>query len=61
MKGTKEYNEMFEVFAELHPVEAYDLNRTKFYHYMKKKCPVLSRKSIDKIMLEVKNEIDATT
>ena len=60
MEITDDNREMFEVFAELHPVEAYDLDRKAFYKFMKKRMPVLSRKHIDKIMIEVKAEIKAT-
>ncbi len=56
----RDNREMFEVFAELHPVEAYDLNRIAFYRYMKKKMPLLSRKTIDKLMVETKQEINQT-
>ena len=52
--------EMFEVFAELHPIEAYDLDRKAFYKFMKRKMPVLSRRTIDKLMEETKAEIKAT-
>lgn len=52
--------EMFEVFAELHPVEAYDLNRKEFYRYMKKEFPCLNRKHIDQLMKETKEEIAKT-
>ena len=60
MKITDNNREMFDVFAELHPVEAYDLDRKAFYKFMKKKMPVLSRKTIDELMIEVKAEIEAT-
>jgi len=60
MEITDDNREMFEVFAELHPVEAYDLDQKAFYKFMKKRMPVLSRKHIDKIMIEVKAEIKAT-
>lgn len=52
--------EMFEVFAELHPIEAYDLNRLAFYKFMKKKAPLLSRKQVDKLMEETKQEVNTT-
>lgn len=52
--------EMFEVFAELHPIEAYDLDAKAFYKFMKKKMPMLSRKTIDKLIAETKEEIEAT-
>lgn len=60
MKITNDDREMFEVFAELHPAEAYDLDRKAFYKFMKKKVPPLSRRTIDKLMVEVKTEIKAT-
>ena len=50
----------FDVFAELHPVEAYDLDRKAFYKFMKNKMPVLSKKTIDRLMVETKVEIKAT-
>jgi len=56
----RDNREMFEIFAEFHPVEAYDLNRLAFYKFMKKKMPLLSRKTIDKLMEETKQEINAT-
>ena len=60
MEITDNNREMFDVFAELHPVEAYDLDRKAFYKFMKNKMPVLSKKAIDKLMIEIKAEIEAT-
>jgi len=60
MKITDNNREMFEVFAKLHPIEAYDLDRKAFYKFMKKKMPALSRKTIDELMVETKVEIKAT-
>ena len=60
MEITDNNREMFDVFAELHPVEAYDLDRKAFYKFMKNKMPVLSKKAIDKLMIETKAEIEAT-
>ena len=60
MEITDDNREMFDVFAELHPVEAYDLDRKAFYKFMKNKMPVLSKKAIDKLMIEIKAEIEAT-
>ena len=50
--------EMFEVFAELHPIKAYDLDRKAFYKFMKKKMPALSRKTIDELMTETKTDLN---
>lgn len=59
-KEHEDYDEeMFEVFALLHPVEAYDLDRKAFHKFMKKKMPELSKKTIDKLMVETKAEIEA--
>ena len=61
MKIDKDNREMFEVFAQLHPVEAYDLDKKEFYRYMKKTHPELSIKTIDKLMAETKAEIEQIT
>jgi len=60
MEITNDNREMFEVFAELHPIEAYDLDTKAFYKFMKKKMPVLSKKTIDELMVETKAEIKTT-
>lgn len=60
MEITDDNREMFEVFADFHPVEAYDLDRKAFYKFMKKKMPMLSKKTIDQLMIETKAEIKAT-
>ena len=35
----KDNQEMFEVFCNQHPVEAFDLNPVAFYEYAKKRIP----------------------
>jgi Ca2+-binding EF-hand superfamily protein len=46
------YNEMFDVFAKLHPIEAYDLNSEKFCKFMKRKGFKLSNTEIEKLINE---------
>lgn len=48
---------MFETFAYLHPVEAYDLNKEEFYRYIKKTHPILKRKHIDELIEETRQEM----
>ena len=52
--------EMFEVFAYLHPIEAYDLDRKAFYRYMKRTMPLLKKKDIDECIEETRKEIKVT-
>jgi hypothetical protein len=56
MKITERNRDMFEVFASLHPVEAYDLDRKAFYQWAKKKCPTLDNLFIDEIIKALKEE-----
>lgn len=51
-KVDSDNQEMFEVFCELHPVEAYDLNSKLFINYMKKKGSTLTPELIEQLINE---------
>ena len=48
----KDNQEMFEVFANLHPVEAFDLNPVAFYEYAKRRIPVITNEQIQELINE---------
>jgi hypothetical protein len=48
----KDDYEMFKIFAALHPVEAYDLDKEMFYKYVKETNPILTDKIIDNLIEE---------
>jgi hypothetical protein len=52
----KDNQEAFEIFANLHPVEAFDLNREKFLEYAKKRVPGVTDDIIIKLIDEERNE-----
>ena len=42
----------FDVFAKLHPHEAHELDRQKFYKYIRTLCQKLSDKDIRELLTE---------
>ena len=47
--------EMFEVFCDLHPVEAFDLNKEKFIEYVKKRVPGIFDEQIETLIYAERN------
>ena len=56
MKITDANRDMFEVFASLHPEEAYDLDKEAFYVYAKKRYPTLDNEFIDETIKALKED-----
>jgi hypothetical protein len=56
MKITDANRDMFEIFASLHPEEAYDLDREAFYKWAKKKYPTLDNIFIDETIKALKEQ-----
>lgn len=52
MSKKKIYREMFNVFAQLHPHEAYELNPQMFFHFMKEQGYNLSEIEIEDLLKE---------
>jgi len=50
------YDAMFNIFAELHPVEAFDLNKSKFCKYVKSKNKHISNKEIETLINQMRTE-----
>lgn len=50
----KDNLEMFEVFCEMHPHEAYDLDKEKFCDYMQKEGHELTNEEIEKLINETR-------
>jgi len=54
----KSEDAMFEIFADLHPIEAFDLDKTKFCNYVRKRanCSNATDDEIEKLINQMRSE-----
>jgi hypothetical protein len=50
------HNEMFEVFCQMHPIEAFHLDRNKFMDFLHKQNPYMQVEDVKKLIAELESE-----